>query len=398
MAAYIKNIIDKNGDTIYPYTKTNAVFDNNGNQLTNIIDNKANISDVYNKEEVNNLLTVDTSTVVWERILNSIRVETAPNKTVYNSGESVDTTGLVVKAVYQNNFEEDVTSQCTFTPDNGSALSTIGDNIITVSYTENEITKTTTFTVTVQSYKIVTWAGGTDEEIVAMVEAADKGLINLADYWTVGQERQVSLSAMAATGVGESYVAQTVTMVLMNAGGKTLANATESGRTTCSFIVGLKNGLANGTSGEYGYMNSSDTNSGGWDNCARRTWCNSVFREAIPVSLRSIFKQHLNITANGSSTTTTSSTDYFALPAEKEVFGSNTYGNSTAETSLTQFSYYATSSNRIKKCGDSGSAYVWWERSPVSGDSNYFCSVSGSGSANRNYASSTYMVSPFGCI
>lgn len=244
----------------------------------------------------------------------------------------------------------------------------------------------------------ITWAGGTDEEIVAMVEAADKGLINLADYWTVGQERQVSLSAMAATGVGESHVAQTVTMVLMNAGGKTLANATESGRTTCSFIVGLKNGLANGTSGEYGHMNSSDINSGGWDSCARRTWCNSVFREAIPASLRSIFKQHLNITANGSSTTTTSSTDYFALPAEKEVFGSNTYGNSTAETSLTQFSYYTTSSNRIKKCGDSGSANTWWERSPRSGNSSRFCSVYSSGSAYDISASNTLLVSPFGCI
>ena len=37
---------------------------------------------------------------------------------------------------------------------------------------------------------IVTWAGGTDEEIVKMVQLADEGKINLADYWTVGDERQ----------------------------------------------------------------------------------------------------------------------------------------------------------------------------------------------------------------
>ena len=134
------------------------------------------------------------------------------------------------------------------------------------------------------SVKTVTWADGTDEEIVAMVNAADKGEINLADYWHVGDERQVILSAMEATGVGESHVEQTVTYVLMNAGGKTLANATLSGRTDCSFIVGMKNGLANG-----GYMNSSNTNSVGWEACARRTWCNDVFRKAIPSTLRVIF-------------------------------------------------------------------------------------------------------------
>lgn len=64
MAAYIKTIIDKNGDIIYPQTKTNAIFDDNGNQLTNVIDNKANKSDVFTKEEVNNLMTVDTTTTI----------------------------------------------------------------------------------------------------------------------------------------------------------------------------------------------------------------------------------------------------------------------------------------------------------------------------------------------
>lgn len=247
-------------------------------------------------------------------------------------------------------------------------------------------------------FKIVTWADGTDAEIVAMVNAADKGRINLADYWSVGDERQVTLSAMGATGVGEPHVEQTVTFVLMNAGGKTLANATPSGRTECSFIVGMKNGLANGTSGEYGYMNSSNTNSGGWEACPRRTWCNNVFRNAIPSTLRDIFKQHLNVTANGNGSTTVTSTDYFALPAEKEVFGSNTKANSTAESSLTQFEYYKTSANIIKKSGDSGSANNWWERSPFSGNATAFCRVSPEGIASGYFASSIYLLAPFGVI
>ena len=242
--------------------------------------------------------------------------------------------------------------------------------------------------------KIVTWAGGTDEEIVAMVNAADNGEINLADYWAVGDERQVTLSAMSATGVGESHAEQTVTFVLMNAGGKTLVNATPSGRTECSFIVGMKNGLA-----EKGYMNSSDTNSGGWEACARRAWCNDVFKNAIPSTLRDIFKQHLNITADGGGSTTAAiSTDYFALPAEKEVFGRTNYADSTAEANLTQFEYYKTTSNKIKKAGDSGADSTWWERSSDFGYSSTFCRVLKSGAQHSNVASNAHFLSPFGVI
>lgn len=250
------------------------------------------------------------------------------------------------------------------------------------------------------SIKTVTWADGTDAEIVAMVNAADNGLINLSDYWSVGDERQITLSAMEATGVGESHVEQTVTFVLMNSGGKTLANATPSGRAECSFIVGMKNGLA-----EIGAMNSDNTAEGGWDACPRRTWCNEVFRNAIPLSLRGMFKQHLNTTANGKGSTTVTSTDYFAFPAEKEVFGSNTNANSTAEASLTQFEYYATEANRIKTYGD-GVVLNWWERSPSKNVASYFCLISphvlSDGThealAGAYHAFQNYIFAPFGVI
>ena len=136
--------------------------------------------------------------------------------------------------------------------------------------------------------KIVSWANGTDEEIIAMIQAADAGEIDLTEYWDVGDVRNVSLSAMSASGVGESHVAQTVQMVLVakDTGVQSSANpcynyqyvTATSGRTYPSFIVQQKNGLANGTSGEFGYMNSSNTNSGSWNGCARRTWCNNVYK------------------------------------------------------------------------------------------------------------------------
>ena len=249
---------------------------------------------------------------------------------------------------------------------------------------------------------IVTWANGTDEEIVKMVEAADQGLINLSDYWAVGDTRTVQLSAMSATGVGESHVAQQVDLVLMHAGGYDLNAAVASGRTKCSFVVGLKDSLA-----EAGYMNSSDTNSGSWNGSARRTWCNNVFRNAIPSTLRAIFKQFKTVTAqtyNGSTNQT--SVDYFALPAAKEVFGgsatsageSTGYSNLTEFNALFQFDYYKTASNRVKKLGKTGSVAGWWERSPRYYDSSSFCFVGGGGSANYADADATYGLAPFGCI
>lgn len=250
--------------------------------------------------------------------------------------------------------------------------------------------------------KIVTWANGTDEEICAMVAAADKGKINLADYWSVGDTRTVNLSAMAATGVGESHNAQIVELVLMHAGGYDLSSAVGSGRTKCSFVVGMKDCLATG-----GYMNSSDTNSGSWDSCARRTWCNDVFKNAIPSTLLPIFKQFKTITAetyNG--TTLKTSVDWFALPAEREIFGDgygyngNGYSNNTEAdcTDISQFDWYKTAANRIKKYGANGNTGEWWERSPRYDDSNRFCIFRTNGSAGTDHAYFNYGLAPFGCI
>ena len=249
-------------------------------------------------------------------------------------------------------------------------------------------------TINIFNPSLVTWAGGTDEEIVKMVQLADEGKINLSDYWAVGDIRTVQLSAMSATGVGESHAAQQVDLVLMHAGGYDLNAAVASGRTKCSFVVGLKDSLA-----EAGYMNSSNTNSGSWNGSARRTWCNNVFRNAIPSTLRAIFKQFKTVTAqtyNGSTNQT--SVDYFALPAEKEIFGSRTYSNETEFNALFQFDYYKTASNRVKKLGKTGAASHWWERSPSYNGSSYFCYVSSGGGAFGSSASNARGLAPFGCI
>nr|DAI50843.1 MAG TPA: hypothetical protein [Caudoviricetes sp.] len=249
---------------------------------------------------------------------------------------------------------------------------------------------------------VVTWAGGSDEKIVTMVQMADKGIINLADYWAVGDTRTVQLSAMSATGVGESHDAQSVELVLMHAGGYDLNSAVASGRTKCSFVVGMKDCLVTG-----GYMNPTATAIGSWAGCARRTWCNNVFKNAIPSTLFPIFKQFKTITAetyNG--TTLETSIDWFALPAAKEIFGGTatsagggTFKSNLAEfNALFQFDWYKTAANKDKKKGAAGSYVEWWERSPKYDDTARFCFVYPGGYGNASPAKYAYGLSPFGCI
>lgn len=237
-------------------------------------------------------------------------------------------------------------------------------------------------------FPVVTWANGSDAEVAAMLEAHYAGQIDIHDYWSVGDERVVNLSAMAATGVGESHAAQSVTLVLSNVGGKYLAD----GVTECAFQWDQKNCLL-----ETGYMNASATNTGGWKDSARRAWCNNVYYNAIPETLRSIFKQHINQSGlgGGSSSGVENTTDYIALRAEIEIFGTTSYSVAGEGSQVT---YYQTSSNRIKNSGDAGSARVWWERSPRSGNSSYFCRVSSSGGIGVDTASGTRGLVLFGCI
>lgn len=237
------------------------------------------------------------------------------------------------------------------------------------------------------SLKIVPWSTGTDKQIAAMVAAADAGEIVLSDYWSAGDTRTVHLSAMDVfSGTGDTHAAQDVQFVLTDPGHYTLANGKP-----CNFVVLQKDCLK-----KLGAMNRRNTNSGGWNSCPRRTWCNSVYRDAIPSGLRPIFKQFKVHTADGTGSTAVESTDWFSLFSEKEIFGSTTYANSSAESQNTQLDYYKTSSNRIKRVN--GSAISWWERSSTEAYSECFCHVTPNGAAKQNDANNTRGLAPFGCI
>ena len=256
-------------------------------------------------------------------------------------------------------------------------------------YIEDDSTNNATKIYKTKPVSLVSWATGTDAEIKEMIDAYYAGEITLADIqtvWAIGDERAVQLSAMEATGVGESHAAQTVRYVIMNWGGKTLSNGND-----CLAVIGQKDCLS-----EKGYMNSTNTNVGSWPDSARRGWCNSTYKAAIPQSFAVNFKEFNNKSGvgGGGSSGTLDSTDYFALPAEIEVTGS--YANSY-QGEGSQFKYYETSENRRKRGGDGGSLSSgdYFMRSPGKQTAIFLYYLA---SVSNAYASNTHGIAPYGCI
>ena len=256
--------------------------------------------------------------------------------------------------------------------------------------------------------KIVTFADGTDEEIAAMIESHYNNKINIADYWAVGDTRTVSLSAMSATGVGESHRAQTVQFVIGDFEHDDLATPI-NGHTKAAITLLQKDCLMDATNAsslnngsintENGYMNSSNTNSGGWKNCARRTWCNNVYFNAFPSAWQSMVKTvNKKVSVGNNSPTIETVQDKIFLAAEIEIFGSTAYSFAGEGT---QYTYYKNATANRYKMPKWDSSYVsntYLERSPYSGNSTYFCIVNFNGSADDGRASDVYGVAPCSCI
>lgn len=338
-----------------------------------------------------NTITYTTNqSITVKRVLTGIAITTAPTKTTYYKGDSLDLTGMAVTATFSSGATEAVTSGCSFSPASGSALSSYGTVTITTSYTENGVTKTATTSVTVTVKTVAFNDSATDQEIIDMLDAHEQGIINITDYWTVNDTRTASISSIAATGVGESHAAQQVHVVLSHRGGQTLKDGS-----ACTFQWDFVEALV-----EAGYMNSSNTNSGGYDGSARAPWNDTPMYNALPAWLKKMTKP-FKVTSGvggGASSGLQTTVHKLALRAEKEVFGTRSYSFSDEANALTQVDYYKTADNRKKKRGISGSVYNWWLRSSYSGFSNRFCFVNSDGSADAGSASYSYGLAPFGCF
>lgn len=256
--------------------------------------------------------------------------------------------------------------------------------------------------------KIVTFAGGTDEEIAKMIQAHYNDKINIADYWAVGDMRTVSLSAMSATGVGESHRAQTVQFVIGDfdhddlttpINGHSKATVTLLQKDCLMDASNASNPVNGSGNTENGYMNRTNTNVGGWKNCARRTWCNNVYFNALPTVWQSMVKTvNKKTSIVGAVSTIETVQDKVFLAAEIEILGSRIY---SVDGEGAQYQYYKNATaNRYKmpKFNSDSVSDVYWGRSPRGESTADFCCVGSGGGAGNYSASGARGIAPMLCI
>ncbi|MCQ2499751.1 MAG: DUF6273 domain-containing protein [Lachnospiraceae bacterium] len=141
-------------------------------------------------------------------------------------------------------------------------------------------------------------------------------------------------------------------------------------------------------------MNSTNTNVGGWDKSAMRTWLNDVlFKELDPKWRNFIEKAVTLASAGGTSANIVRSEDYLRLPSTSELgFDINAvpYKNETKTTeagAAVPFSCYTDNNSRIKKTyNGTGAATNYWTRSAEAGGSSAFRNVTNYGNSNASNA------------
>ena len=187
-----------------------------------------------------------------------------------------------------------------------------------------------------------------------------------------------------------------------------LAKTALSGGTDICFIDGSYN--SSGSSAAF-RMNTSRTNSGGWeDSYMRNNICGTSksttsgrIMGAIPAELRNALKSVTKYTNNNGSSSAssavTATTDYFFLLSEYEVFGNITYSNSYEANYQQQYAYYSAGNSKVKyRHNSTGSAAYWWLRSPFAVSSSSFVNVRTGGTIDNTNAYNSLGFAPCFCV
>ena len=147
-------------------------------------------------------------------------------------------------------------------------------------------------------------------------------------------------------------------------------------------------------------MNTSNTNSGGWESSYMRKTICAAFLSALPADWQNVIVACTKYSDNrggGSNTASyvTATQDKIWLLSEFEVHGSRTYANSAEQNYQKQYDYYKNGNSKVKyKHNATGTACRWWLRSVSASYSYYFCDVSTDGSASNSYARWSYGFAP----
>ena len=109
--------------------------------------------------------------------LDGIAVTAKPTKTTYTEGDTLDLSGMVVTAAYSDGSSKAVIGYTT-NPADGAVLNIVSEQMVTVSYEENGITKFAAFSVTVEAIvpnQVTSNADSGKGSLRAVVAAAKNG-------------------------------------------------------------------------------------------------------------------------------------------------------------------------------------------------------------------------------
>lgn len=300
---------------------------------------------------------------------------------------------------------------------NGSAVFTVTEtgtytveatkNGQTTSGSVNVVSSTTSYTLTLYfaSYTL------NNNEWIVIKSVSDAG--QGENYWSIGDRKEVTLNGTMSKLSLSNFTTYAFIIGFNH-------NASVEGSNRIHFQIGktaLSGGtdvcLVNGYSDDSDfYMNTSNTNSGGWSSSYMRTKIlgtslssySGTFIGVLPAALRAVLKsvtKYTDNTGGGSSaaSSVTATTDYFFLLSEFEVFGSISYANSNESSKQAQYAYYSAGNSKIKYNHSATSTVVlWWLRSPYASNSSYFVVVSANGAGNYAGANSSCGVAPGFCV
>lgn len=212
-----------------------------------------------------------------------------------------------------------------------------------------------------------------------------------ANYWSVGDK--VGIAVNGSFG-GLSYN-NTVYAFILGFNHNSSVEGGNSihfqfGKTAAGVDIAFVNSYGSTSTGFC--MNTSNTNSGGWNNSYMRKTICPAFLAALPKAWQNIIAactKYSDNTGGGSNTASyvTATSDKIWLLSEMEVQGTRSYANSAEANYQKQYDYYRNGNSKVKyQHTATTSACFWWLRSVDASSASSFCFVYTDGSASYNYA------------
>lgn len=239
--------------------------------------------------------------------------------------------------------------------------------------------------------------------VIKTVSDAGEG----ANYWSIGDRKAVALSgtvgALSMSGTHYAFIIGFNHNSGVEGSGRIHFQFGKTALSGGSDICFVDSKYGNTGSDAAFRMNTSNTNSGGWNNSYMRNTICPAFKNALPAALKSVLKTVTKYTDNtGNSTAAsavTATTDDIFLLAEYEVFGTIARGNTNESSKQQQYAYYSAGNSKIKnKHSATGEAALWWLRSPGSSSSTYFVFVDTDGTVYYTSAYYSLGFAPGFCV